>query len=1049
MAVRNESVRLTLEDAGYSTNMAKATAATMMLDQALEALDGSNVRVHESTTTTSKDVDRLSDAAVRGSSSIDQYSGRLRILAEAVATLGPGLLAIGAGGVTGLAALAGLFGAGAVSALGMAVAVQGLGDAVKAVEKARLEPTVDNLRAADAALAQLSPRAQEFVARFEEIRPVLRALRDSPAEGFFPGLTESLDDLEKLQPVLSTLLEASGRAGGDAIAGAAESLTTERWAPFLDFLTDEIPQAVDSATRILGSLAHAGTEIWRAFDPTNDRFIDWLSSAADGLDDWASSEEGRQDIRDFLAYVEETGPSVRDFFVAVADALTQVVQAAAPLSGPVLETLTAVSRIVANIADSDLGTPILTGVAALTLYTRSLQAATAMQSKLFGTGAAAAFASQGAFGYTRTLAKDVKSAVPSMREFGQVAAYMGQSSKYASEKTLAARASVRAFSMEAARTAVPLAGIAVAASGVADGMAFSNTASLALMGTIAGPWGAAIGGGIGLMIDLANASNQYAGAQERANAALQSNNVEQITAAIAEQQEILKNARDSDKVTGVGDFFSDLQRGLSGHGTQEERDDAEAKLGQLKEALGSAHLAADQLADTQARVAADRRISEWAQSVGADMFQLSQDIKAPELSLISLEDQMRNQGRAAADMGRNIGQAIRNGANPEAIKQLVDELGADAGLALEQLARGGEKAANRFNASFRRSKAGTDLLASNIDNLARKVSRFPNLTIRAGLEGAAAVEAAIGQLTRPRLVRITASTNANVADAYVNRADGGTIPGPRHPYGDKVLAYLAPGEEVITNRRGEADRFRADRAAGRIPAYANGGTVQTLSVGGAAKTASPTKLGALQFAGLPALNLATMSLKQLNKALKASEKALEKEKDQREAVISKMTEVRSAVSGRVTSDLFGETDVWTSGGTVADAIGTNLADIRKANLLAQQIAILKSKGLDGPALDELLSKADDATLANFVGASKADLSRYESSFEIRAGKAAATGASAAGAAYGPDLTIANRELKQLNARVARLTKVTEAEHDKDRKAKKRGAGSGRRSTKRG
>ena len=38
-------------------------------------------------------------------------------------------------------------------------------------------------------------------------------------------------------------------------------------------------------------------------------------------------------------------------------------------------------------------------------------------------------------------------------------------------------------------------------------------------------------------------------------------------------------------------------------------------------------------------------------------------------------------------------------------------------------------------------------------------------------------------------------------------SNGGTVVGaPRHPYGDKVLIWAAPGEEVITNRHGEADR---------------------------------------------------------------------------------------------------------------------------------------------------------------------------------------------------------------------------------------------------
>jgi hypothetical protein len=65
-------------------------------------------------------------------------------------------------------------------------------------------------------------------------------------------------------------------------------------------------------------------------------------------------------------------------------------------------------------------------------------------------------------------------------------------------------------------------------------------------------------------------------------------------------------------------------------------------------------------------------------------------------------------------------------------------------------------------------------------------------------------------------------------------ADGMTVPGPRYPYADKTLILAAPGEEVITNRHGEADRFRADRAAGRIPAYADGGRVGRVS--GAAGT---------------------------------------------------------------------------------------------------------------------------------------------------------------------------------------------------------------------
>jgi len=42
----------------------------------------------------------------------------------------------------------------------------------------------------------------------------------------------------------------------------------------------------------------------------------------------------------------------------------------------------------------------------------------------------------------------------------------------------------------------------------------------------------------------------------------------------------------------------------------------------------------------------------------------------------------------------------------------------------------------------------------------------------------------------------------------ITPADGTTVPGPRFPYGDRVPALLSPGEEVISNRHGQADRHR-------------------------------------------------------------------------------------------------------------------------------------------------------------------------------------------------------------------------------------------------
>ena len=59
-------------------------------------------------------------------------------------------------------------------------------------------------------------------------------------------------------------------------------------------------------------------------------------------------------------------------------------------------------------------------------------------------------------------------------------------------------------------------------------------------------------------------------------------------------------------------------------------------------------------------------------------------------------------------------------------------------------------------------------------------------------------------------VRVHRVMTGGLAGMLGGQADGGTVGGaPRRPYGDKVLTMPAPGEEVISNRNGQADRHRS------------------------------------------------------------------------------------------------------------------------------------------------------------------------------------------------------------------------------------------------
>jgi len=106
-----------------------------------------------------------------------------------------------------------------------------------------------------------------------------------------------------------------------------------------------------------------------------------------------------------------------------------------------------------------------------------------------------------------------------------------------------------------------VAGFAIANSDLAQKTGLSNTASLALMGTVAGPWGAAIGGAIGLTKDLAAANNDLEAAIHGANDATADQGVEALLTARAKLVEEFTNLTNKE---GAGGVFSRFGTFLSG-----------------------------------------------------------------------------------------------------------------------------------------------------------------------------------------------------------------------------------------------------------------------------------------------------------------------------------------------------------------------------------------------------------------------------------------------------------------------------------------------------
>lgn len=402
MATRRERVILELQD-DLSSGMVKAAGATKLLDAELNRLSGRAVVTGRASGTASRDVDNLGTSSRRTSADINQLSGRLSILLRTAAVLGPALAPIGAVGVAGVAGLASQFGFAATGAISLVAAAQGVGDALKAVNEAALEPTAANLEKAREAMAKIGPDAQAFVTRFQEIRPVLNDIRDAAAAGWFPGLTESLTSLEQVAPEVASLFEKIGTVGGNLVAEGAAAFAGPGWADFRSFVAAEAPQALDDLGRTLGNVAKGLAELWMAFGPLNSSFSSWMLDASRGFADWAAGLSETEGFAEFIDYVRTNGPLVADAAVAIANAILQIAEAAAPLGGPVLEALTSIADAIALIADSPIGPPIMAGVAAMSALSLATNVATSALSR-FTVASAAAGAAGGKAGLSGKLA---------------------------------------------------------------------------------------------------------------------------------------------------------------------------------------------------------------------------------------------------------------------------------------------------------------------------------------------------------------------------------------------------------------------------------------------------------------------------------------------------------------------------------------------------------------------------------------------------------------------------------------------------------------------
>lgn len=489
MAIRRERVIFEATDR-FTGPVVRMAGASTLLKNRLADLNRTQVITHKSAgdLAGAQGIPGIDRAASTASWKIDRFSGRLRILAGLAASIGPAFVPITATAIPAVTGLASGLGFVTLATGGTVFALSGLGSALDALNKYRLEPTEANLEAARKQMQLISPEARAMVRELAALAPVLRELRSTGQAGFLPGFDRGVDHLLRLLPRALAIIDEITDTSGDLFADGAASLASDRWEDFFEFLeTDARPTLVETA-RLTGNVAHGLAELWMAFQPTNMRGLEILADGADRFDKWATGLDETQGFENFVQFINDNGPQVAETLGAVGMAIVDIVQATAPLGGPSLRIIEATAEALSLIADSPIGPVLLAGAAGMSALNLA------------------------AWAFSRPLNSaraGIAQLVADLRTMRTTGAAAWQTNTAGALQYAAASGRVKGQLAGIGKTAAGVGALAFATSGLADEMGVANTAMLGTAGAMAGPWGAAIGAGIGLMLDW-QASQQRA-----------------------------------------------------------------------------------------------------------------------------------------------------------------------------------------------------------------------------------------------------------------------------------------------------------------------------------------------------------------------------------------------------------------------------------------------------------------------------------------------------------------------------------------------------------
>lgn len=805
MVTRYERVVLELEDR-FSRPTLQAAAASKTLDKSLNDLDGTSIKAQRSVTGLEKPMVKIDRGGRLADRSINQLTGRLRLLLDVVTVLGPALVPLGAGGAAAVAGLAAQFGALA-GGIGVSIlALNGVGDALKAVKDYQLDPTADNLAKVAEEFERLGPAGAEFVLFLESISPQLREMQMLAREGFLPGLAEGIDAFLGRGTQLNNIVSDLATALGDLSTSAGESLGGGRFNAFFDYLDSEAGPLLLEFGRSIGFIAEGLANMLVAFAPASSEFSSGLEDMTRRFAEWSAGLGENDSFQEFLSYIRENGPAAIDFLGSFVDALAGLVEAAAPVGQAILPALTALLDIFAGIAGSPVGSALLTAAAGFVALNRASKGLEFIGSKFDALTSSLAGVETGSGKAATGMSKLSKAAGIAGLAIGALALVSEMQEKFDGLGTGVEQLTGQLIDLAATKGAASLTGEFSDLEASLERFTDPNFAQ-AFQTSVTGFLGAESWDSSEVnkaraqfeLLDEALVNLVATGGADMAQASfdglvssmgLTEDQVDRLRGVLPGYKDALAATENEAKL--AGDAHTDL-------------------AGDLDTATSSAERLQNRLKAARTELKESR---QSARDVAESFVNLGDSLNDSDKSLGEWLRQLERNAAALRAFQSNAERAARRGLDEGLIASLR-AAGSEGALRMRQLANGTESEIGRANKAWR---SGEDAVKDFVNEVGGVKPKYVTR-----LE--ARVEQALADLARLR-------AQLDIPDEYVNvwvtrrvaggspgmgpvdefpvrRAQGGTVPGPRYPYRDSVHTLLAPFEEVVANDRGQADRHRA------------------------------------------------------------------------------------------------------------------------------------------------------------------------------------------------------------------------------------------------